>query len=207
MRLSLPVLPVSQGSAFYTGVITAGTLVDNYRVDRWDERTNPNGYQRGVDEKKVAEFKEYLLNSVLTTAHLNLLDQTILVNIRGTTKLEGGFLHVDGDLFVVDGQHRAGGLKLACDENPELRAYTVPIVILNRDTDAERARFFVINEKASGIKTDLVERQLLEVNPEVARLVKTRFDEPKVRKALEIVDILRQSSIVWKDRIVIRGAA
>jgi DGQHR domain-containing protein len=206
VRLSVPAHPVSQGFDFFSGVILSGELIDIYKVDRWNPRTNPGGYQRAEDEGKMEEFKEYLLNSELTSNHLNPIDQTILINVRGTWKFKDGFLHIDGDLFVVDGQHRAGGLKLACGEQPDLRSYTVPVILMNRDVNAERARFFVINEKAKSVPTDLAERQLLEVHPEVARLVKSRFDEPKVRKALEIVDELNVRSEIWKDRIVTRGA-
>jgi DGQHR domain-containing protein len=206
VQLSVPAAPVHQGIEFFSGVITAGQLVDHYKVDRWNRSTNPSGYQRAEDERKMEEFKEYLLNGELAEHHLNPLDQTILVNIRGSWKYIDGFLHIDGELFVVDGQHRAGGLKLACAEDPDIRAYTIPVILMNRDVDAERARFFVINEKAKSVQTDLAERQLLEVHPEVARLVKSRFDEPKVRKALSVVDDLNASSEVWKDRIVIRGA-
>lgn len=206
VKLTVPAQPVSQGFQFFSAVILAGQLVDSYKVDRWDHTKNPDGYQRTEDQHKMDEFRKYLLNSELTSHELNPIDQTILINVRGQWKYEDGFLHIDGDLYVVDGQHRAGGLKLACAEQPDLRSHTVPVVLMNRDINAERARFFVINQKAKSVATDLAERQLLEVHPEIARLVRNRFDEPKVRKALEIVDDLNSRSVVWRERIVTRGA-
>src|SRR5437867_6133 len=143
--LSLPALPINQRRTSYLAKIRAGDLVDNYQVDRWNRDTNPEGYQRREYPEKIQEYRNYLLNPELSGQGINLIDQTILINVRGETKIDNGILRVSGDLFVVDGQHRAAGIKQACTTDPLLREMDVPVVILNVDSSVERARFFIIN--------------------------------------------------------------
>src|SRR2546426_7122006 len=143
--LVLPALPIDQRGVFYVVTISAGDLVDNYKVDRWHRTSNPDGYQRNEFEDKIEEFKHYLLSPELVKAGVSLIDQTILVNVRGKVSYNVGKLYVSGDMYVVDGQHRTGGLKIACSDDPLLRSLQVPIVILNVDKTTERARFLIIN--------------------------------------------------------------
>jgi len=204
--LKLPCIKVNQRIGFYLATIKAGTLVDNYKVDRWHRELNPDGYQRKEFEDKIEEYKNYLLNPELSKLNVNLIDQTILINVRGATEFKNGELNISGDLYVVDGQHRAGGLKEACKAEPSLREFDIPVVLLNVDSDIERARFFIINEKAKRVPTDLAERQLLRVHPEVAHLVRRKFEPELVRWGTRIVDKLNASSEVWAGRIAVRGA-
>lgn len=208
VRLILPGLPIVQrGSTFYVAVISAGDLIDNYKVDRWNRVKNADGYQRAEFEDKMQEFDHYLRNPELVKAGYSLIDQTALVNVRGKVSYDDGRLTIDGQMYMVDGQHRAGGLRLACAEDGKLRGLGVPIVLLNVDKDTERARFFIINEKAKSVPTDLAERQLLHVHPEVAKLVKSRFDPEFVGWAVKIATVMHDTSKVWKGAISIRGEA
>jgi DGQHR domain-containing protein len=206
-KLSFPGLTVQQGSRiFYSAVAMVGVLIDNCKVDRWEKNRHEEGYQRAESESRAEEFANYLLNDELKKIGVNLIDQTLLVNVRGTIRERDGFVFVDGEMFVVDGQHRLAGLRIACETYNELKSYTVPIVLLNVDSNTERARFYVINEKAKGVPTDLVARQLLQLEPDVAKLIKSRFEPEFVKKATEIVDALDRGGGVWSGKLITRGA-
>lgn len=206
-KLTLPATPLAQrGATIYIAVIKAGDLVDNYLVDRWHRTSNPDGYQRKEYQDKMEEYKNYLLNPDLTLESLNLIDQTILANVRGHVQFSEGKIRIEGELFVVDGQHRAGGLKLACEADPTLREIEVPIVLSSESRDAERARFFVINEKTKRVATDLAEQQLTRVNPEIAKLVKSKFEPELVKWGLDVVSKLNSSSAIWSGKITVKGA-
>ena len=205
VHLVLPAVPIAQRGTFYLVSIPAGDLIDNYEVDRWNRLKNPEGYQRKEFDDRIKEVKNYLLNPEIVKVGASLIDQTPLVNVRGSATFSDGKLTIDGDIFVVDGQHRIAGLREASLVDPSLRTLQIPLAVLNVNKDTERARFFIINEKSHKVDTGLAERQLLKVHPEIAELVKHKFDPKFVEWAVHIAGRLNDSPGIWKDAITVRG--
>lgn len=49
------------GSYYYSGIISAGDLVNHHEVDYWS-KSNPKGYQRALGKSRSKKFSEYLKN-------------------------------------------------------------------------------------------------------------------------------------------------
>jgi len=126
-------------------------------VDVYDP-ANPagkEGYQRGIDEKRVNDISDFLskkidiLPSLLPgsvilncrrgeTIRYNDIDSTIIIN-------DDAFFH------VVDGQHRLKGL-----ERSKIQEYEIPITIIEGLNIAQEAgQFLTINTKQKKVRPDL----------------------------------------------------
>lgn len=198
----------------YVGTIKAKDLAEKVANGDWAPDifrvTNPEGYQRALSEARAREFGRFVLQSGVCPA-------SILVNFREgkVTELANGELELpDGQAFIVDGQHRAAGIRYAFENDSTIGDYQVPLVIMNVPDRYEEARqFVIINRTQKGVRADLAERFLLEATKREGRTALVQQMESGVlrrvlrgaewiTKAVEIADMLnsdRQS--VWYRRI------
>ena len=163
------------GRTFYSCVIPADKLSELYSmgiigVDVW-KPDHREGYQREPVITRARKFGSYVATGGISPT-------SVLMYLRD---LENGVTFKDGNLiipteksdepllYIVDGQHRALGLKdgFTRDVLNETLKFDVPVVILlkgNTDPYVEEAQQFVtINSTQKRVRTDLANQQLLKI--------------------------------------------
>lgn len=154
----------------YFGVVKAKDLADKVDSGLWApdifKMANPEGYQRTLSEARAREFGRFVLRN-------GICPLSILVNFReGTIRGTGnGTLEVpEGRAYLVDGQHRAEGIKYAMSVDSSAGEFEVPVVLMNEPDRYQEARqFVIINRSQKGIRADLAERFLLQALKKVGR--------------------------------------
>ncbi|MDP3063598.1 MAG: DGQHR domain-containing protein [Chloroflexota bacterium] len=147
------------GIRLFHGVIKTKDLVARLEEGLWasdiyKSAANPEGYQRALSEARAREFGRFVLRH-------GICPLSILVNFRdGSVEEQKGQLVLpDGRAFIVDGQHRAGGLRFAMEQDSSVGDFEVPLVIMNVPDQYEEAKqFVIINRSAKGVRADLAER-------------------------------------------------
>ena len=150
---------VQHGIEMYNAVISAGDLVKAHKVDVW-KPNNETGYQREPEPTRAKAFSRHISAEISPPA--------IMANIRDSDKkgikYSNGLLEIpDGiPLWLVDGQHRVGGLQLLLDSAGEKFAdLQMPIVItVGQSVYEEAKQFVVVNRTQKKVRTDLGERFL-----------------------------------------------
>ena len=156
---------VNQGptGSIFAGKMTVKQLISSYKIDVYDPKSNPTGYQRTLDEKRARKFATFL-RTELEAGKTPIIPTAILLsyrkNITGTPTASGiDAIFPNGDpLYVVDGQHRTNGYRIAIEEYGlhDLLNYEVPVVIFeNADLKDEIRQFLLINNTIKKVKTDL----------------------------------------------------
>lgn len=154
-----------EGIQMFVGVVRAEDLLDHTEVDvfRQDDGTE-SGYQRAPERARARAVAKFL-----KTQSLALLPNSVLLNTREEFEInqqgELAILHLpeNSNLWVVDGQHRIAGLRVAIEEQGDVRFkdYLVPVVVtMGLDEAMEAEQFRVINETAKKVRTDLARRIL-----------------------------------------------
>jgi len=186
----------------YFGVIKAKELAQRVDSGLWApdifKMANPEGYQRVLSEARAREFGRFVLRN-------GICPLSILVNFReGTVKpsTDGTLELPEGKGFIVDGQHRAEGIKYALSVDLTAGEFEVPIVVMNQPDRYQEARqFVIINRSQKGIRADLAERFLLQAVKREGRAALVEEMESGVlrrvlkgaewiTKAVEIADFL-----------------
>jgi len=190
---------VEQGeNHFFVGAMKASDLLDRTQVDHFVSG-HPDGYQRNLSEARARSFGRFMDSGGISPA-------SILLNMRDADINEEteGFINIPDDIpiWVVDGQHRMGGIRFAVERDPSLNNLEFPIIIMNQKSSYEEAKqFVIINKTQKGVRTDLAERFLMRAVQEEGRekLFEMREtgalrtilkDVEWVTKAIEIADIL-----------------
>lgn len=155
----------------YVLTIPAAVLAQKAEIfRRTPERRE--GYQRELQETRLSRSKFGVAGYLLD--QMGIFPTSILVNVRQEEghleyqkKGEGSEGEI-GDLivpddptwFVVDGQHRLEGLKIATREQEELAKYPVIVTMTNEDIFHEMLLFFLVNSRAKSVPTGLAYRIL-----------------------------------------------
>jgi len=157
------------GHNIFSGKMTVAELAQVTAVDVADPAIKQKGYQRKGSEKRFDQIAAYLVGK-----HA-IMPPPIIMSYRGSLSqkhLKGGFVELEipaGDkLWVIDGQHRLGGLKLLAGLNDiqgtsvpskkyikyhgAFSDYEMPVVIIECASRAiEAAKFATINGKAKKV--------------------------------------------------------
>jgi DGQHR domain-containing protein len=154
-------------------VLTVPTNVLAQRAEifrRTPERRE--GYQRELQETRLSRGKFGVAGYILD--QMGIFPTSVLVNVRredaqlGFQRTsEGGEVEI-GDLtipdnvtwFIVDGQHRLEGLKIAMREEAELANYPVIVTMTNEEIFDEMLMFYLVNSRAKSVSTGLAYRIL-----------------------------------------------
>ena len=165
---SLRALQIQQGGFdLYVTSMSTSQLAAVCTVDRW----NPGrdiAYQRPELRRRFAEIARYLQceEGVLPTSVLLSARPDARLTIEPLDNSESPEIvrirfHDHSKLWIVDGQHRLGGLSEAAAANAAYADYTVPITIMVcEDTYSELRMFNVINTRQKPIPRDIVDQHL-----------------------------------------------
>src|SRR5207249_2548943 len=116
------------GQDLIIGVLPAGEVVDRACVDYVDVETNPDGYQRPLQQSRLKDVASYV-----RTDDQAVLPTAVLVSVRNENAVkftpsssngeagEVGMVEIAKDvpLWVVDGQHRLFGIRAAMEAAEE----------------------------------------------------------------------------------------
>jgi DGQHR domain-containing protein len=169
------ILSKQNGHNIFSGSITVSELARIADIDYADPENNKKGYQRKPNEKRFSQIADYLIGRNA------FMPPPIIMSFRGKLsqkKLKGGFVEIDipenTKLWVIDGQHRLGGLKLLAGlhetqetsisskkykkYNQYYRSYDVPVLIIESISNEkmnsyaiEAALFATINGEAKKV--------------------------------------------------------
>ena len=200
----LKLIKINQGAegAIYAGKIAVDQLISSFKVDVFSPQ-NKEGYQRELDEKRSRKFATYLKDEI-TEGRPITVPTGILLSYRKQitgTQTDYGIEAVFSDsdkLYVVDGQHRTNGFKIAIEDFglKQLLKYELPIVIFeNTKLSTEVKQFLLINNTMKKVRTDLARDLMIKLNrtgdyeiPEaeddaikatnITKMVNTQFGSP-----------------------------
>jgi DGQHR domain-containing protein len=169
-NLKLPAIRLTQdGVKLYVTRMYAKDVVKFGKVDAWvpGASDSKQGYQREPRASRLRRVAKFILGKLYP---VNILPTAILMNSRDGVSFHEeiddlGFVTIrpDDELWIVDGQHRIGGLKHAIEEMgaAELEDFPLPVVITEKlDKYAEMMQFFIVNTEQKKIRTDLANRLL-----------------------------------------------
>lgn len=143
----------------YLGLIKAKELISESKTDAYDAVINQDGYQRKIQKSRSKRFADYLLKCD------GGFNGTVLLNIRASkicnftqrdTELLGT-LEISGNVYVVDGQHRIEGLKIAIEQGYSGSSLVPAIITVGNNKNEEALSFLIVNRTAKGIKADLTD--------------------------------------------------
>jgi DGQHR domain-containing protein len=216
-------LCVQRGTPMLQGFVDAVTVSDHQAVDIFDPDTT-GGYQRAPITARVRKAAQYydrggrMPNPLLVNIRNTDVDQQRVVvlvdddpvgyeNAKtqgsdwiGTGRIE--FVN-DLDLWIYDGQHRAGGLGQLLKEHGEIEHFPVPISItLGLDQAEEMREFYEVNTNAASVKTDLAWQlltKMAEDDPNLREML-AADDRDWITRAYAVVDELEKLDGPWKGR-------
>lgn len=197
------------GITLYISALPARVLGDVGVVDEWNpagEEDDPNqGYQRKVMDSHAKKIARFLLDP----EHSRLMPTAATLNARRRLNFKPfsvdgeemtfGILELAAPVYIVDGQHRTAGFKIAAEQDEEVSEFQRPVVIMEGVKRLEEVRQFqTINSTAKRVRTDLADRLLRQLG---------EFDEPSrswMAKALDITDILNTTpNGVWRGKVIL----
>ena len=193
------------------GSIPMVILADLYRVDRVNQRDNPEGYQREAITSRVNSLKRELQAKRVdlpTAILLNLRNFDQLNHIASGDSVTELILNDQDRLFVVDGQHRVESLLALFNEDPTgWGTYALPFVcLLGADLNGEMTEFHVVNSNAKSIGTGLA-MDLLKRRAAASEIVKDQLVETGrawIEAASQVADYLKDTDL-WRNKIQFPG--
>jgi DGQHR domain-containing protein len=152
-KIIVPAAKVKQGNlTLYTTSIKVSDLLSEnfYSIERLDPNNQKTGYQRVLNETRAKRLAKYIISG------LDAGDTFIPTSIFMATDKELNFhpenntLEIDvseiGPFSIVDGQHRAEGLRMAAAEDKRVTEFEVPInIAVSLNSLAQMAHFLIVN--------------------------------------------------------------
>ncbi len=213
----LAIRTIQHNVVFYTGIMSSEQLcspeaVSKIRPDIYHNGGNEEGYQRNPTSSRVKDFGRYIGDNRQSPT-------SIIINVRdaelkfrpfpGTPKF--GLLTVpsNGNLYVVDGQHRLEGLRFIYDDLKKKGSHLTfefPVIITNMSKYEEALQFAIINRTQKGLRTELVDLVLKKISTTEDPLRAQKL--PKIISrdlgwktvAMSITDYLKTLDI-WKNKL------
>jgi DGQHR domain-containing protein len=219
MTRKVPALRVKQnGRVFYLTAVPAAELLAVTAVDVW--HIDEEGYQRAPSQQRKNQIANYL------SGEDSVLPLGGLLNARPENEAESAYGSVlkfelqdqvseeidigtlalpdaDHPLWVVDMQHRLGGLETAIARGDDLRDFPVVVTIADGLSKVEEVeQFELINTTQKKVRTDLARRLLaIRARDSEQRVILEEHGKLWEAKGPVIVDWLNRHCSVWQDRI------
>jgi DGQHR domain-containing protein len=169
---------VKQGNLtlYSTSIKVSDLLSENfYSIERLDPNNQKAGYQRVLNETRAKRLAKYLISgldagdSFIPTSIFMATDKDLKFNPENNT-LEINITEI-GPFSIVDGQHRAEGLRLAAAEDKRIKDFEVPVnIAVSLNSLAQMAHFLIVNTTQKSVDQG-VSQQIL------ARLTDTLMTE------------------------------
>jgi DGQHR domain-containing protein len=217
-------LCVQRGTLMLQAFADAITVSEHQAIDIFDPDTG-QGYQRAPVTARVRKAAKYydekrgrMPNPLLINIRkIDMDEQRVTVAVDSDRTgyenaiLEGGNwigtgrigFTEDLQLWIYDGQHRAGGLNQLLDGQEEFEDFPVPISLtLGLDPGEEMREFYEVNTNAAAVKTDLAWQlltKMAEVDPELREMLAAE-DRDWVTRAYAVVDELEKLDGPWRGR-------
>lgn len=201
--------PLRSKTQVVVGTIKVADLMERFEIPRRDTRRK-SGYQRELSAARVNKLALQLRSGQVdlpTALLLNMRNYDAARNLE--RRVEGLFLTIDDDLFVVDGQHRIEALRKLMEESPERWGdYRLTFVcLLGANENEEMLQFYIVNSTAKSVRTDLAMdllKQQADHDPEVMNRLIESGEDWKV-KSETLVEVVNNQSNVWKHRVRFPG--
>lgn len=163
----------------YSASMSVRDLAKVTEIDFADPMTGKDGYQRKPNDRRFYEIANYL------TYDNSMMPPAIVLSYRGKLnkkKIDGDIVRIDFDetekLYVIDGQHRLGGLKVIAGlyVDPDTKAtvhdfeqyearfakFEMPVVIIESPSvQVEAYQFAKINSEAKKVNKFLANESIL----------------------------------------------
>jgi DGQHR domain-containing protein len=177
-KIEVAAARVKQGNLtlYSTSIKVSDLLSENfYSIERLDPNNQKAGYQRVLNETRAKRLAKYLIagldagDSFIPTSIFMATDKDLKFNPENNT-LE---INIDeiGPFSIVDGQHRAEGLRLAAAEDKRIKNFEVPVnIAVSLNGLAQMAHFLIVNTTQKSVDQG-VSQQIL------ARLTDTLITE------------------------------
>lgn len=177
---------------------TVDWLVTHTKVNVFDPLTF-QGYQRSIDEKHCDKIVTYLLKEFF-------LPTSIICASREK--------YTDnGELYIVDGQHRVRAFGLLRDRNPEryeqIRNYEVSVLVLEEaEEEVEIDTFITINKTSKKVDTSLafVLKNKINYNRASQDISISKREYLSVELATTLNDVQQEKSELWANKILFEGS-
>jgi DGQHR domain-containing protein len=110
-------------------------------------------------------------------------------------------------LFLVDGQHRVGGIKMMIEQNPAFATIPIPVLVmvgLNREKEA--TQFIIVNKTQKGVRSDLADRLLKDAIKNVDKGLLEVIGIKEPQRITEIIvsicdNLDKDKNSIWYQRI------
>jgi len=152
-KILVPAARVKQGNlTLYTTSIKVSDLLSEnfYSIERLDPHNQKAGFQRVLNETRAKRLARYLISgldagdSFIPTSIFMATDKDLTFYQENNT-LEINIAEI-GPFSIVDGQHRAEGLRLAAAEDKRIRDFEVPVnIAVSLNSLAQMAHFLIVN--------------------------------------------------------------
>lgn len=219
MNREVPALRVTQNDrVFYLTAVPAADLLAVTTVDVW--HIDQEGYQRAPSQLRKNQIANYLsgddavlplgglLNARPKSEQVSAYGKVLHFEVesRVSEEIEIGTLTLpdpDNPLWVVDMQHRLGGLETAIARGDDLRDFPVVVTIADGLSKVEEVeQFELINTTQKKVRTDLARRLLaIRARDHDQRTLLEEQGKLWEAKGPVIVDWLNNHCSVWRDRI------
>jgi DGQHR domain-containing protein len=177
-KIEVPAARVKQGNlTLYTTSIKVSDLLSEnfYSIERLDPNNQKAGYQRVLNETRAKRLAKYLISGL--DAGDSFIPTSIFMATDKELKFhpENNMLEIDiaeiGPFSIVDGQHRAEGLRIAAAEDKRVTDFEVPVnIAVSLNGLAQMAHFLIVNTTQKSVDQG-VSQQIL------ARLTDTLMTE------------------------------
>jgi DGQHR domain-containing protein len=144
---------VKQGNlTLYTASIKVSDLLSEnfYSIERLDPNNQKTGYQRVLNEARAKKLAKYIISgldagdSFIPTSIFMATDKELQFHPENNT-LEIDISEI-GPFSIVDGQHRAEGLRMAAAEDNRVTEFEVPVnIAVSLNNLAQMAHFLIVN--------------------------------------------------------------
>lgn len=211
---------------FYLAVVPVAQLLERMAIDRVSPE-NKDGYQRPPIRGRLRAVAKYLdkeEGQFPTSVEVNIRSEDLetankkvkftLAQNAENGEGEVGSLSIPDAVkwWVVDGQHRIEGCRLAIEEEGMewVRNYTIPISItVGKSRYDEMRAFWLRNARQKGVPPDVAERHLARMLEEQGEPHVEQFEGSRKAvqaRALKVVDFLRtKPGQPWHNRIIFPG--